>query len=423
MLEKLWNKWKKTGNSSGLSDYINGLDVTGEVDVKAYKNGELIYRDIGNNVVTDYMRECIMVLLTGSGFSKNGNNSIVPVGSSASANGDVSRASNRTVTMPNMTATYHRTMTDTNDGRNLDGYILNKGQYFWDINSVIPKYTSSKFPENIYAWFPTKVLLGTGKEYESWAVLKSENETENSAWYQNMLNIYGGSESNLTAAQIGFDQNIYGGVIGPCNTYSGSLASNVFTGNAPMIQCRSVNDPNPSHILETNSDMHRDYGVVGAIKTGYFSSNDSAMLEESTSDEGRRVKPVFRGVGRPAFIYFNAPTDGSEGWSNQTGGVEVTLSKDINKTYLHRITFSVTLPEQAASTNSVGAYYPYNGNNLKQIGLFCDALLTSETSATSSLDTFGYKNMAGGILQAKKNIASLTKTSDISLNLLWSILI
>jgi hypothetical protein len=389
-------------------------DAKGEVEIKGFKNGKLIYQHNGNNVVTNWQRQAILCLMTGSVFSRNGN---ISIGQDVSSVG--SRVSSQSINMPNFNndPPYH---TPT---ANLDGYLMNDGQFFWDQNEVFQKkYSTSTIQQNIYAWFPTKVLFGTGKEYESWEVLRAENETEYSAWFDQMKALFGNGDD--TQASNNFNTNITG--IG-CNKYSGSLTQNIFSGNANTVRTRTVNDPDSNRILTSTASMNLDYGVVGAIKSPYFDSAiqaDQQMLEANISEDGRLLLPQFRGVGRPAFIYFRTPNDGGtnpvESWSSPEGGIDVVLSRDSNKSYIHKITFSIKMPQQTG-TDFAGSYYPYNGYSLKSVGLFCDALLTNGVDASSSQNEYPYKNMSHGTMLAKKYITPFTKVSDTSVSLTWSL--
>lgn len=399
---------------------VNIMD--GFVDVKGYKVSEdgskkLIYHDCGDNVVTDWMRHTIMVMLTGSVFSKNGNSSLPNPGAIAS------RQSDSAFSMLGQTNIYHSEKTADTSGKNLDGYLLNGKQYFFNASDITKKYSrpaESLENDNIYAYFPTKVLFGTGKEYSSWDVLQTENETANATWYTEMLNSYGG---DVTTAKNNFDANI--DII--CNTFSGSISKNIYSGNGNITKMRTVNDPTASsNIIATTSTMNKNYGVVGAVKTFYFDEiTDEDYLQSTLTDSGRLLKPVNRGVGRPCFIYFNTPQDNGktkEGWDD-AASAEVALTKDNSSVYLNKITFRITMPAQSAAENAVGKYYPYNGYTLKQMGLYNDACLTTGVDASQDSNSYAYNNMKHGMLLAVKNITAFQKTSDTEIVLTWTLTI
>lgn len=412
------------------SDPIKTPVMDGFVDIKGYRISEdgkrtLVYHDCGDNVVTDWMRHAIMVMLTGSVFSANGRDSL------DTATAQVSRGSSASFTMPGQSLQYHQAKsTDHPFGKNLDGYLLNGKQYFYNAGvksspdqDLTEKYSQSTMADNKYAYFPTKILFGTGKEYSSWEILQTENEAANATWYTEMLNSYGG---DLSTAKANFDTNIDI----TCNTYSGSISKNIYTGNGAITKNRTVNDPDSSSsIISTTSTMNKNYGVVGAIKTIYFDEeNDSAYLQSTLSDSGKLLKPVNRGVGRPCFIYLNTPqiTVGGkrtpkEGWADSSA--EAALSKDSSASYLNKLTFTVTMPAQTAADNAVGQYYPYNGYTLKQMGLFNDARLTTGTDSSQDLNSYPYNNMPCGMLLAIKNITAFEKTADSEVVITWTLTI
>lgn len=415
----LKDKFSKFFNKSKNSEPLKLNIMDGFVDIKGYKvkaNGskELIYHDCGDNVVTDWMRHAIMVMLTGCVFSQNGKDFI------PSTTPEGSRSSNNCFSMPGSTSEYH----SKQNKRNLDGYLLNGEQYFFDADKITKKYSmasdETSFANNKYAMFPTKILFGTGKEYSSWDILQSENEAANATWYTEMVNSYGG---NLASAKSNFDNNIDS----TCNSFSGSISKNIYTGNGKITKMRTVNDPDTSSsIISTTSTMNKNYGVVGAVKTMYFDdTNDRVYLQSTMSDQGKLLKPIYRGVGRPCFIYFNTPrTDNNsiyEGWDSPSA--EVYLSKDSTSNYLNKITFSITMPSQSASSGAIGAYYPYNGYTLKQMGLYNDALLTTSSTGSSDTNTYPYLNMQHGMLLALKNITAFQKSADVEMKISWTLTI
>lgn len=413
----LKDKFAKFFNKNNSKDPLNVSIMDGFVDIKGYKVSDdgtkkLVYHDCGDNVVTDWMRHTIMVMLTGSVFSEFGNNSPF-------SNSNASREDTNGITF--MNEGNHVSKKESKNGKNYDGYLLNKKQYFWSGETEFPKkYSQSAISEDhLFALFPTKVLFGTGKEYSSWDVLQTENETANATWYTQMLNSYGG---DVNTARVNFDTNIDLN----CNGFSGSIAKNIYTGNGMITKMRTVNDPdNSSNVISTTSTMNKNYGVVGAIKTIYFDSKtDEDYLQTTLTDSGKLLKPINRGVGRPCFIYFNTPIEKTgeprEGWDDPTS--EVYLSKDNSSYYLNKITFKITMPAQSSADNAVGEYYPYNGYTLKQMGLYNDAhLVTSLTNPDRT--AYSYANMPCGMLLAIKNITAFDKTADVELNLTWTLTI
>lgn len=419
MLKDIFTKF--TNNKIKEKDPLNINIMDGFVDIKGYKVSQdgtkkLIYHDCGDNVVTDWMRHAIMVMLTGSVFSKNGNSVL----ENPTAAG--SRQSSKAFSMLGQDSTYHSEKSDSTIGKNIDGYLLNGKQYFFNAANITEKYSraASSMSSNIYAYFPTKVLFGTGKEYSSWDVLQTENETANATWYTEMLSAYG---NDVATAKNNFDTNIDI----TCNTFSGSISKNIYSGNGNITKMRTVNDPDSSsNIIATTSTMNKNYGVVGAVKTFYFDENtDADYLETTIGSSGKLLRPINRGVGRPCFIYFNTPQQSIgtyEGWDD-TGAAEVALSKDSSAAYLNKITFSITMPAQTAAENAAGKYYPYNGYTLKQMGLYNDALLTTTTDQSNETQSYAFNNMQHGMLLAVKNITSFQKSADVELKLTWTLTI
>lgn len=416
MLKNKFLKFFTPKNNNAYTDSLKSPIMDGFVDIKGYKvssdgSKKLIYHDCGDNVVTNWMRHTIMVMFTGSVFSANGQSALTEKTAAGS------RTSSDSISMPTNTAIYHKS---GSSGLNLDGYILNGGQYFFNGADVTEKYSESTLAGNKYAYFPTKILFGTGKEYSSWSVLQTENESANATWYTEMLNAYGG---DVSTAKSNFDENIDLG----CNVYSGSISKNIYSGNGTIAKMRTVNDPDTSSsIISSTSTMNKNYGVVGSIKSPYFDkSNDVAFLQSTISDSGKLLKPVNRGIGRPCFLYLNTPQGANgtiEQW-DQTNSAEVALSKDSSSLYLNKITFTVTMPSQDSSNNSVGEFYPYNGYVLKQMGLFNDARLTTTTTATKDSTSYPYLNMPCGMLLAVKNITAFEKTADVELKITWTLTI
>src|SRR5574344_765901 len=150
----------------------------------------------------------------------------------------------------------------------------------------------------------------------------------------------------------------------------------------------------------------------------YFSdANDESKLMSTISDSGKLLLPTYRGVGRSAFIYLNkksTTTDDVDTWDSSTS--EVAVSSNSGMYYLNKITFKITMPAQ--TDTYAGAYYPYNGYTLKQIGRYNDALLSLHCSATTG-ETEGsissvYKNMPCSTLRAIKNMTPFSKTAEES---------
>ena len=394
MLKDLFKTKKDEKNKDPLAISI----ADGYVDIKGYKvnddgTKELVYHDTGDNVVTDWMRHAIISLLGGYIYSKSGT-------SSTSENG---------ISRPLVSG-------DTGyiDKQNVDGYIIN-GKQFLDMESrediATGKNADTKKPnETQYIMYPTKILFGTGKEYASFDALSAENSVVNQNWYNDIVAEYGGIQ-NVSST---FERNISS----RNNKFSGTIANNKHSGIGTIVPCRTVNDPDTtSSVIPSSATMAKNYNVVGAIKTPYTGSDGtSSYLMPSISEVGRLLKPEYRGIGRPCFIYFTQRN------SLASAESEVFLSKDSSAEFLSKITFKVVMPAQNATNNAIGKYYPYNGYTLKQMGLYNDALL-DPTMGYGTAEGYAYSNMCCGMLLALKNITSFTKTDDNEMVVTWTLTI
>lgn len=442
MLKDIFKKEEKNKDSK---EKILSSIADGYVDIKAYKHSEngkktLVYHDTGDNTVTNWMRQIIMLLLSGYSLSKNGTMATTVLSST--------RQDSTCFSKPSNISGAHSSQ------YNFDGYCLNGEQYltdefknkydnslFYPVEPNDSVYNSGETNEIYYALFPTKILLGTGCEYTDWNSLKEANEEDNATWYANIIQAYGdGSEQEAETAfnklvGITNDNNDDELKRYSCNSYSATIgAQGKYTSNGgSMLPAVTVNDPDTTSNISTTADMANRFGVVGAIKTLYLpsqfdsdSSNNNDLssnyLENTISDSGRLIKGKYRGAGRPCFVYFSRNkfnlTDTKLDWESQTS--DVYVSKDSNSSYLNRITFKVVIPAQSSGTGAVGEYSPFNGYTFKQIGLFNDAVFSNSTLAETTDQS---KNMPCGTMLAVKNIQNFTKTADESIEFTWTLTI
>ena len=408
MLKDLFNR-----NKNPAEKILKSI-ADGYVDIKIYEYNKdktekkMVYHDTGDNTVTDWMRQAIIQLLAGYPFTKAGRTDPEP-----------DKGLSGLVTKP----------VTGNHGadKNTDGYVFGvDGAKYKESLRDANMLSCIHGEKHVYSIYPTKVLLGTGKEYSSWEQLKSENEIANSEWYSEKVEWYsnGATESE---ASTNFDDfvsckiNSYSATVGTQNNYSG-------TGN--IIPCITVNNPESEINNSTPIEMSKRYGVVGAIKTAYlpdktikFSSSSNTevspeeILNPIVSDSGKLIKPIYRGIGYPCFIYFKRnykSTSDSYDWGDRSSA-GVSLSKDSSGKYLNKITFRIVMPAQEDDE-----YYPYNGWTLRQIGLFNDSylILNDETDSYSPST-----NMPCGMMLAVKNIQSFTKTCNQEVNFTWTLTI
>jgi hypothetical protein len=184
------------------------------------------------------------------------------------------------------------------------------------------------------------------------------------------------------------------------------------------MQTVTINDSNTSGgIPVTETNMHKQFGVVGAVKTIITNQGDENLVESLDENNNKLVKGKVRGTGKPCFIYFNRGNEEDNEWAQQNAA-EIFLTADNNSRILNRITFKITMPAQTASNGNLGKYYPYNGYTLKQIGLFNDAYMTKDGETTVLTN-----QMPRGMLLAVKNIEAFTKTAEETVVLTWTLTI
>lgn len=436
MLKDLFKKLENNNSKSAVEKISNAL-MDGYVDIKAYRHGEdgskkLVYHDTGDNTITNWMRQVIMLLLSGYSLSYNGTDSLDD-GASLTDKDQISK--------PRAENSYHSP--SSGNAWNKDGYCLNGEQYLWDGNLLGGKHYPVQGSENYYltssgstnaishyALFPTKILLGTGCEYTDWQSLKDANEEENATWYTERITEYGDGEVSLA-------ENRFNALVGLAvdetmtnynsNAYSGTIGmQGVYTGSGSMVRCVTVNDPDTTSNISTSADMARRYGVVGAIKTIYCPDavdDCSTYLEQEVSDTGRLVKGRYRGAGRPCFIYFtrsNQTQSSKLDWDEVTA--DISVQRDSQTEYLNRLTFRVVIPAQSSGTGAIGEYNPFNGYTFKQLGLFNDAKFFTE-SPREQVESRITTNMPCGMMLAVKNIQNFTKTADESIEFTWTLTI
>lgn len=414
--------FKKKDEKENTKEKVLNSIADGYVEVKAYKhdkNGEkkLVYHNTGDNTITDWMRQTIMLLLSGYSLSYSGNKQI---------SGLDSKSEKEQITKPYLSDTYH------SKNSNIDGYCLNGEQYLWESNKVSSLYPVSKnsnyylTSKEEYALFPTKILLGTGCEYSDWDSLQNDNEENNSIWYTEKVSEYGDGDSDQ--AKMAFNNLVGLNTIDnyQSNVYSGTVGlQGIYTGSGTILRSVTVNDPNTSTNISNSADMSKRYGVVGAIKTLYCPTESydcSEMLETTVSDSGRLLKGKYRGAGRPCFIYFNRTNminSNKLDWDEITS--DISVQRDSSSQFLNRLTFRVIIPAQSSGTGAIGEYNPFNNYTFKQIGLFNDALFNTESIelANSKIAT----NMPCGTMLAIKNIQNFTKTADTSIEFTWTLTI
>jgi hypothetical protein len=352
--------------------------IRGELEITASRNGEIFYYDKGPNTVTTWGKHVMMHVLTGESFSMYGRQR-----SKSSSDHQISA-------------------TTSSPAFNNDGTQVSNEQHFSNVYFPGTMWWWSKGDSNIpsassyiYPYFPTKMLFGTGFEYPSYTSMPTDFQT-----------IY--PSATWSWVNNGNDFNDYS------NNF-GSLGDTI-------VHCRTMNDIY-STTLTTPIILDTDLGISGAIKNGLYESlqGDSALYGKIESIGGNyfSTKPYW-GIGRPSFIYCKRETRFFQ------AGSEASLDFDVNVE--NKVTYSVTLPEQTGT--NAGVIYPYNGFVLKVAGLFCDSrffLRNTVPVSTATSDDSGlmeYKNyvrMPHGIMIAKRYIAPITKSHDVSITCRWTL--
>lgn len=377
----------------------------GEVEVKAWRNGELFYHDGGSNTVTIWSRHANIHLLSGMQYSLDGNTiSPAPGGETHDT-----RFTCRPAASGDHTAAI-----------NMDGYLISGEQYFWDYATFTTNCLNPVVPHNgqeIYPFFPTKMLFGTGREYTNWTGGVAGDDRPVPAEFQSVLSAPPPDGYDYT--QASFDA-----LISSRHNYY----SNIRPTSDPttLKNARTVNDIYNGPLTEASvpiAAFESDYGVDGAIKNSgiYQASNSTTLLnlldttDTEAWDAGNKViKPRYRGVGYPAFIYCK----------RKIGSSEIAVIPDDAKDFNNRITFTVVMPEQTI-VDPIG-FYPYNDWTIKEAGLFCDSRLVRKTESgnppSPGEDGYAqYNCMPNGIMMAKRKITPITKTADVKISVTWSL--
>lgn len=324
---------------------------------KDNKTGEIIHCDEDHNTVLQWARHATFHCLTGSPFS--------PMG--------VTRSTDPA---------------DHSDDTNNDQTVISKGQYF--SSDAITNWATSTLGANyIYSYYPTKILFGTSSEYAGW------DSMESNARYQ--------------ATSLGYNENNFDENIDDIkNDYSAEFSSGDF------VHKRTMND-----YLMTKSNesvSFDDKFVKGAIKTTISSDAEVTLSDPNCkvepNDEGYLIEqPIWRGVGKPCFIYSNRDAIPE---TNEEGVLIGRNSAAPN--YDNRLSFYFNMPSQDdENVSEANKFYPYNDYLLKEAGLFCDSGMLTYTDGQFQ----SAADMPYGIIFCKRYISPFTKTGSSSVSINW----
>jgi hypothetical protein len=361
------------------------FDFKGELNVRAWRDGKLIYHDGGDNTITLWAKQMVMHLLTGDVFTQLGETGKTMVKSDVSTHINTEGA-----------------------GLNGDGMIISQEQFWWDYaiftqgfwSKANDLFVSKDMTGNIYPLFPTKMLFGTGKEYATWEEITNPLEVD-------FLTQEGYSVANFITNINDVTNNYYSGTVDVNGTKQKY-------GSGPIVKSRTVNDYVRTRI--EGSPQNNEYGVCGAIKNGTFSTEATGVVDGkiALSESGEpSLVPEYSGIGKPCFIYCRKENY----WDDAAG--DVFLSNE-GGGYINKITFTVNMPDQTEQSGSLNKFYPYNGFTLKEVGLFNDGLLSINNGITGA-GTYNYDNMMCGMMMAKRYIAPLVKDAGISISAQWTL--
>lgn len=374
--------------------FQRAVDFRGEVEIKAWKDGKLFYHDGGPNAITLWARHANIHLLSGNSYSSQG--------------GEIG-------TWSQPVQNSHSTL------KNLDGILLSGEQYFWDW-PIYDNNFKHKYPEGNseykFPFFPTKMLFGTGFEFDTYTNAPQVFKTKWEADPINNLN-----EATFNSSLKEQTANFYSNRIFNNSLERRRTVNDILAG--PISENQNLIENDVKEVL-LSENYSRQYGINGAIKNGginEISGGTNLKSELDGSDPGPydqnqgRLKDVYRGIGRPAFIYANR----TPYTSIYNTAQEICVRADEGSQFDNRVSFTVVMPEQ---TNQQNTFYPYNGWIIKEAGLFCDAVLRRGGATSFSPESDGYapfKYMPNGIMIAKRKITPITKTADVRIAINWSL--
>ena len=331
---------------------------------KDSKTGEIIHADEDHNTVLIWARHATFHCLTGSPFSNAG----------VTRSDDHSLTRNGDATLISGEQFFQRSADPEEAANQL---------YYWDES----KLGGAQDPY-VYSYYPTKILFGTGCEFESWDDLLASDA--NYAYH---------------AGQMGYNSENFDEHIGdPENDYCANWKGNQF------VPTRSIDD---IYTTKINSEIKtNDRYIKGAVKTLYKSSNDASIYLDQDDDGYYQEKPEYKGVGKPCFIYSDRSSNGPE---VEGSGVYISRNSDIDL-FDNRLSFTFTMPDQdEEGIAEQNKFYPYNNYLLKEAGLFCDSFLLTNSAGSFVPDLqFPY-----GMIFCKRYISPFTKTGSSSVSVNW----
>jgi hypothetical protein len=446
--DKILESFDRINYSVNRNEISSAMDIKlrGYVEITGKRNGVIVYHDEGPNHVTYGARHALMQLIRGNPMSRFGRylTTAIP------ADGEYLMAISK------------RSAAVTRSGSNNPDATLVSGQTYWYTGDPYYDTTANPAPaffvsqnkhfyggtaptDAYYSNFPTKILFGTGVEFERFDVTNKTNtklslvhKTLNSNKRTAFL-ASGNIDAISTLSPIDFNQevlqpylaqfNLTSNVITDLetfnshmdatsglaasfgtaskvpniNTYSAIYKTSVTNNAVYMTKARTVNDIFTTNISDfpTTSSSPQLKDPIGLNSWEVELSDDIPYYSPTKNNQTTAITGAIktsvistlvtesdasRGMGLPCFIYVdqNAGKQNFSGTNPGTTEYGTTLNKSNDKET--KITFTVLLPKQTTSTE----YYPYNGYTLKEIGLFNDAFLVKRQDTGYKVGSSAY---------------------------------
>jgi len=413
-------------------DYTDPLDIKlrGYVEITGKRNGVIVYHDEGPNHVTYGARHALMQLIRGNAMSKFGRQ----LNSNTASQYQMGISKRTNITAAGV----------TRDGstNNPDATLVSNEQYWYagnpyDDTDTTPFITQDKhfYHDSIktgafFSNYPTKILFGTGVEFERFNIadktstkLSLVHRTLNSNKRTNFLSS-GNMDTISTLDSTDFNQEVLqpylaqfnltsnlvndletfnnhmdstsvlsadfiGGLKVPdINTYSAIYKASAANSAVYMTKARTVNDIFMSNISDfptTSSnptlndpvglnsweiELSDDYPYYSPSKNNQTTAITGA-IKTSVLTLDKSETDASKGMGLPCFVYVDQNAGKQNGCGVNPGSAEYGTQLNKSNDKETKITFTVILPKQA----NASVFYPYNGYTLKEIGLFNDAFM------------------------------------------------
>ena len=424
---------------ASLNNMKNGddhvpLNMRGELEVIVKdRDGNVLSYEKGHNQVTNLAKMAIIHLLAGEVGVIDSNIYSVSGDGSLRAYSLSEPAAEGATIYSSFTPANHSATT------NLDGTMVSGEQFFFsgetyvtENSTVLSQVNAKDVSGNSLKFnFPTKMLFGTGAEAYDETTLKSAYQNSSLNVSVNIMNVLNGYTSS---------SELPGSFFKYCTFDEKSPENGVFTNwySNSAYRCRTLQ---PIDTTAISASPARDtVSISGAIKNCLITSTKDSNKYSTSS---KMATADYRGYGYPCFIYAKRSTSNFYNKSEGNQEVYYEMNDALGSTaYETELTYTVNMPTQPVSSQSVSSFYPYNGWILKQAGLFSDSryrLRSEETSgsysesnfidavnkdADSSESTKTYRDSVGGQLLFTRNLSSpILKTPDNEVVFVWHIFI